>query len=189
MGKEDLIKKTYNLVIITLIVSIASLLFGVLNYSNISANFKSSTDTSDSTSSTDTSSTYDTSSFKSVTLAEAIELFDNSGTQVLFLGSSECSACHIFAPTLKTVQTSMGFTAYYLDIDTVDTTSSNFTKFTNLLTKEITESVNGTEKTGKISEFYGLTPLTIVIKDGKAVDAAVGSYGESDLTTFLKQYM
>jgi len=187
MENKELIKKIYNMVIITLIISIVSLIIGLLNYSNVTASL--STKSTSKESSTGTTSSYDVSMFTAVSLSDAIKLFENKGTQVLFLGRSDCSACKIFAPTLSTVQTSLGFTAYYLDIDTVDISSDDFTTFANLLTAEITEEVNGTEETGKISEFYGLTPLTIVIKNGKAVDAAVGSYSQSDLTTFLKQYL
>ena len=65
----------------------------------------------------------------------------------------------------------------------------DFTKFSNLLSKEITQNVNGTTQTGKISEFYGLTPMIVVIKNGEAVDAVVGSYSKDNLQTFLKKYI
>ena len=106
-----------------------------------------------------------------------------------YLGRSTCSACVAFLPGLQETQKEMNFTTDYLDITKVDTSSDDFKKFSSLLSKEITQNVNGTNQTGKISEFYGLTPMIVVIKNGEAVDAIVGSYSKENLQEFLKNYL
>ena len=138
-----------------------------------------------STSGTQTSSDYDVSDFDTLTLAQVLKLFDSKDTSVLYLGRSSCSACVSFLPTLKSVQKDLGFKTKYLDITTVDTSSSDYNTFISKLTKEIEVNANGTKSTGKISEFYGYTPMVIIIKDGKAVNASVGALSESNFKKFL----
>ena len=36
-----------------------------------------------------------------------------------------------------------------------------------------------------VSDFYGYTPMVIIIKDGKAVNASVGALSESNFKKFL----
>lgn len=130
---------------------------------------------------------YDVSSFTTLSLNGVLNLFDKKGTNVLYLGRSTCSACVSFLPTLKEAQQEYKYTTNYLDITTVNTASDEYKKFMEKLTKEITENINGTEKTGKISEFYGYTPMVIIIKDGKAVDASVGAYNITNFKKFLNK--
>ena len=52
---------------------------------------------------------------------------------------------------------------------------------------EVTENINGEEVTADIGEFFGYTPMVIIIKDGKAVDCSVGAYSESKFEEFLKE--
>ena len=129
--------------------------------------------------------TLDVSDFDTLTLAQVLKLFDSKDTSVLYLGRSSCSACVSFLPTLKSVQKDLGFKTKYLDITTVDTSSRDYSTFISKLTKEIEVNANGTKSTGKISEFYGYTPMVIIIKDGKAVDASVGALSEANFKKFL----
>ena len=128
---------------------------------------------------------YDVSDFDALTLTQVLKLFDSKDTSVLYLGRSSCSACVSFLPTLKSVHKDLGFKTKYLDITTVDTSSSDYNTFISKLTKEIEVNANGTKSTGKISEFYGYTPMVIIIKDGKAVNASVGALSESNFKKFL----
>ena len=190
MKIEEYLNKIYTMLIIVLVVSIMSLLIGLVNYSNTKGN---TTNNNSSTSTNNGSSTsdYDVSMFNSVSVSDILKFLgtSNKETHILYLGRSTCSACVAFLPNLQATQKEMNFTTDYLDITTVDTTSDDYKKFSNLLSKEITQTVNGTSETGKISEFYGYTPMIIVVKNGEAVDAIVGSYSKDNLQTFLKKYI
>ena len=190
MKTEEYLKKIYIMLIIVLVISVMSLLIGLVNYSNTKGTTtnNSSTTTNNNGSST---SDYDVSMFNAVGLSDILKFLgkSNKETHILYLGRSTCSACVAFLPNLQATQREMNFTTDYLDITKVDTSSDDFTKFSNLLSKEITQNVNGTTQTGKISEFYGLTPMIVVIKNGEAVDAVVGSYSKDNLQTFLKKYI
>ena len=190
MKIEEYLNKIYTMLIIVLVISIMSLLIGLVNYSNTKGN---TTNNNSSTSTNNGSSTsdYDVSMFNAVGLSDILKFLgkSNKETHILYLGRSTCSACVAFLPNLQATQKEMNFTADYLDITTVDTTSDEFKKFGELLSKEITQSVNGETQTGKISEFYGYTPMVIVVKNGEAVDAIVGSYSKDNLQTFLKKYI
>ena len=190
MKTEEYLKKIYIMLIIVLVISIMSLLVGLVNYSNTKG---TTTNNSSPTTNNNGSSTsdYDVSMFNAVGLSDILKFLgkSNKDTHILYLGRSTCSACVAFLPNLQATQKEMNFTTDYLDITTVDTTGDEFKKFGELLSKEITQSVNGETQTGKISEFYGYTPMVIVVKNGEAVDAIVGSYSKDNLQTFLKKYI
>lgn len=169
------------LVVISIILGV-NLLFTMISLTNGESGSNNSSNSS--TSGTQTSD-YDVSDFDALTLAQVLKLFDSKDTSVLYLGRSSCSACVSFLPTLKSVQKDLGFKTKYLDITTVDTSSSDYNTFISKLTKEIEVNANGTKSTGKISEFYGYTPMVIIIKDGKAVNASVGALSESNFKKFL----
>ena len=190
MKTEEYLKKIYTMLIVVLVISIMSLLIGLVNYSNTKG---TTTENNSSTTTNNGSSTsdYDVSMFNAVSVKDILKFLgtNNKETHVLYLGRSTCSACVAFLPNLQATQKEMNFTTDYLDITTVDTTSDDFKKFGELLSKEITQSINGESQTGKISEFYGYTPMVIVVKNGESVDAIVGSYSKDNLQTFLKKYL
>ncbi len=191
MKTEEYLKKIYIMLIIVLVISIMSLLVGLVNYSNTKGTTTNNSSTSTNNNNGSSTSDYDVSMFNAVGLSDILKFLgkSNKETHILYLGRSTCSACVAFLPNLQATQKEMNFTADYLDITTVDTTSDEFKKFGELLSKEITQSVNGETQTGKISEFYGYTPMIIVVKNGEAVDAIVGSYSKDNLQTFLKKYI
>lgn len=178
-----ILNKIFTVLVVIAIILGVNLLFTMISLTN----GESSNDYfgNSSTSGTQTSSDYDVSDFDTLTLAQVLKLFDSKDTSVLYLGRSSCSACVSFLPTLKSVQKDLGFKTKYLDITTVDTSSSDYSTFISKLTKEIEVNANGTKSTGKISEFYGYTPMVIIIKDGKATNASVGALSESNFKKFL----
>lgn len=187
MKIEEYLKKIYTMLIVVLVISVMSLMIGLVNYSNT----KGTTNNSTTSSSDSVLEDYDVSMFNEVSVSDILKFLgtSNKETHILYLGRSTCSACVAFLPGLQETQKEMNFTTDYLDITKVDTSSDDFKKFSGLLSKEITQNVNGTNKTGKISEFYGLTPMIVVIKNGEAVDAIVGSYSKENLQSFLKNYL
>ena len=180
-----ILNKIFTVLVVIVIILGVNLLFTMISLTNGGSGSGSNNSSNSSTSGTQTSSDYDVSDFDTLTLAQVLKLFDSKDTSVLYLGRSSCSACVSFLPTLKSVQKDLGFKTKYLDITTVDTSSSDYNTFISKLTKEIEVNANGTKSTGKISEFYGYTPMVIIIKDGKAVNASVGALSESNFKKFL----
>lgn len=178
-----ILNKIFTVLVVIAIILGVNLLFTMISLTNGGSSSDNSSNSS--TSGNQTSSDYDVSDFDTLTLAQVLKLFDSKDTSVLYLGRSTCSACVSFLPTLKSVQKDLGFKTKYLDITTVDTSSSDYSTFASKLTKEIEVNANGTKSTGKISEFYGYTPMVIIIKDGKAVNASVGALSESNFKKFL----
>ena len=151
--KEKILSKIFTTLVVIAIILGVNLLFTMISLTNGGSGSNNSSNSS--TSGTQTSSDYDVSDFDTLTLAQVLKLFDSKDTSVLYLGRSSCSACVSFLPTLKSVQKDLGFKTKYLDITTVDTSSSDYNTFISKLTKEIEVNANGTKSTGKISEFYG----------------------------------
>lgn len=180
-----ILNKIFTVLVVIAIILGVNLLFTMISLTNGGSGSGSNNSSNSSTSGTQTSSDYDVSDFDALTLAQVLKLFDSKDTSVLYLGRSSCGACVSFLPTLKSVQKDLGFKTKYLDITTVDTSSSDYNTFISKLTKEIEVNANGTKSTGKISEFYGYTPMVIIIKDGKAVNASVGALSESNFKKFL----
>lgn len=179
-----ILNKIFTVLVVIAIILGVNLLFTMISLTNGGSGSGSNNSSNSSTSGTQTSD-YDVSDFDALTLAQVLKLFDSKDTSVLYLGRSSCSACVSFLPTLKSVQKDLRFKTKYLDITTVDTSSSDYNTFISKLTKEIEVNANGTKSTGKISEFYGYTPMVIIIKDGKAVNASVGALSESNFKKFL----
>ena len=177
-----ILNKIFTALVVIAIILGVNLLFTMISLTNGGSGSNNSSNSS--TSGTQTND-YDVSDFDALTLAQVLKLFDSKDTSVLYLGRSSCSACVSFLPTLKSVQKDLGFKTKYLDITTVDTSSSDYNTFISKLTKEIEVNANGTKSTGKISEFYGYTPMVIIIKDGKAANASVGALSESNFKKFL----
>ncbi len=107
---------------------------------------------------------YDASMFKQVTPDEFVEAFKGSKTQVIYIGRPTCSYCAAFLPTLQQAQKDYNYTTLYLNIDEVD--SSEISKIT-----ELDEWLNN---------YYGTTPLVIVVKDGKIQGEGWVGYAEYD---------
>ena len=177
-----ILNKIFTALVVIAIILGVNLLFTMISLTNGGSGSNNSSNSS--TSGTQTND-YDVSDFDALTLTQVLKLFDSKDTSVLYLGRSSCSACVSFLPTLKSVQKDLGFKTKYLDITTVDTSSSDYNTFISKLTKEIEVNANGTKSTGKISEFYGYTPMVIIVKDGKAVNASVGALSESNFKKFL----
>lgn len=186
MEKEEYFKKIYTLLIVVIVITGFNLLLTFINL--FSTKDTSSTISNDSTTNqTSQNSDYDVSDFNTLNLSGVLDLFEKDGTSVLYLGRSTCSACVSFLPTVKAVQEKYGYVTNYLDITTVSTGSSDYKKFQELLEVEVTENINGEEVTADIGEFFGYTPMVIIIKDGKAVDCSVGAYSESKFEEFLNE--
>lgn len=145
---------------------------------------------------------YDVSEMNEVDLEEAVALFDEKGTHVLYMGRSACTYCRQFVPVLNEVQEDLGFTTNYLDVNTiVDIWSSQkkntdegkaLLKQVKELTDKITIEATANGETGELGELFvenGYTPATVVIKDGKVVEGFFGYRNAETLTELLEKYL
>ena len=181
---EDKLEKIYKLVIILTAIAAINLVIGLVlvtrHYDE--NNTVSKNETSES------NDNYDVSSLNSVDINGLLKLFDKKkGYSVVYLGRSTCTACVNFLPTLKDAQKKYGFIANYLDITTVNTADESFDKLMDKLSKEVTLTVNGEESTQSFGNFYGYTPMTFIIKDGKFRAGIVGAYSSDKFEEFLNE--
>lgn len=160
-----------------------------------SSNSTSGNNSSGSSSST---SEYDVSNMTAVDVDGAVDLFDEEGTHVLYIGRSNCSVCIQFVPVLNEVQEDLGFTTYYLDVyDYINdwkNTKDELEPLTELLTTETTvrttinsENVTLEDTVGNLFYDYGFTPITIIIKDGEMVDGFIGYRDKDSLTELIEE--
>lgn len=178
--ESSILRKIYNIVVIILIIVSLNFLIDLgskINFNGGSNNNNNKTQ--------DESSDYDVSMMNSLNLDDLIKLFDKKDTYVVYLGRANCSACVSFLPTLQDMQSKYDYTTQYLDIRTVDTTSSNFETLKEKLNVKKTIKVNGEEKTDAYGNFYGYTPMVFIIRNGKFVDGIVGSYSKTEFEKFL----
>ena len=174
-----------------IIVVIALLLVNTIVLLSTTSDGKT-TDKTTETTEEETNSDYDVSMFKSVTVEETLALFDTKGTYLLYVGREDCSACVAYLPILQEAQTNLGYTTYYLnlyDVDTSKTSEATINKLLKKFTFKTTAKVSDESKTGTFGDtFWGVTPMTIIIKDGKNVDGLLGAYPYEKLETLINKY-
>ena len=154
---------------------------------------------------TDTSENYDVSKMNEVSVSEAVKLFDEKGTSILYIGRSNCSHCVETVPVLNEVQKELNYTTQYLDLGKLMTENYVYNKetekteldwsgvqkdikpLTDLIT--VKGTANGNE--GKIGDLFyegGYTPTIVIIKDGKAVDGFIGYKGVDSFKELVQKY-
>lgn len=153
-----------------------------------------------SSSSESSSSDYDVSQMKEVDVDDALALFDEEGTHVLYIGRSTCSVCVQFVPVLNEVQKDLDFKTNYLDVDAIssiwaknktDAAEEMYNQVKRLTDKlDIEASANGeTDTLGNLFISKGFTPALVVIKDGKVVEGFFGYRDKDTLTGILEEYL
>ena len=178
---EEKINKIQKISIIALILSIIILIIGIAPAFSIKKE-----DTTNNNTTTEETSNYDVSMFKTLNTKEVVDLFNNKkSTYVVYVGRSTCSACASFLQTLQAMQNKYYYVTQYLDITTVVKDTDEYNSLMNKLSTEVTISVNGEKTTKKFSEYFGYTPMTFIIKNGKFADGIVGAYSEAKFEEFL----
>lgn len=180
--EKNYLKKIYGISIAILAIVILETI--VLIGSKI--NFNDESSTTNTTTNDTTTSDYDVSMMNSLTIDQTVGLFSNTkNTYVVYLGRSTCSACVSFLPILQAMQIKYNYTTQYLDITSVDTSSTSYENLIAKLATEKTITVNGEQKTDKFGSFYGYTPMVFIIKNGKFADGIVGAYSSTKFEEFL----
>ena len=179
---EEKIDKLYKLVIVAIVLA------GIAFVFTIGGLFKTTGSNTNNNNETEESTEFDVSSFNTLTLSKVLDLFnDKKGTYVVNFGRPTCSVCVKFLPTLKAMQTKYNYTTQYLDITTVKSGTDEYEKLMKKLSKKVTLTVNGEEKTQEFGKFFGYTPMTFIIKNGKFVDGIVGNSTEANFEKFLNK--
>ena len=157
---EILNKIFYTLIIITVILGF-NLIVNIIKNADITS--------SESNSEESTSTDYDVSEFETLTTTEAAEKISNGGTQVVYIGRSNCGYCVKFVPILKQAQDDLGYKTIYIDL--------------NEVTSDDKEKLVAYDS--YVEENFGYTPMVLVFKDGKYVSGWVGYTELDEFESFL----
>lgn len=130
---------------------------------------------------------YDVSMMDSISLSDAVALFEDKGSYVIYIGRSDCGACVSYLPALQQAQTDLGYKTKYLNLYDMDESSADYDKFIKKLTVKYPMQVNGEEVTKQFGEWVGYTPMTIVVKNGKMVDGEIGAISYDSLVSMLQK--
>ncbi|MGM9835054.1 MAG: hypothetical protein ACI31M_04690 [Bacilli bacterium] len=119
---------------------------------------------------------YDLSFVTEVDLRGALKLFDLDKTSVLYIGREDCSACNYYVPNLYRANNNYNnLTIYYLDLNKVDRNSKYFEKLIEKLDKEYIMTLDGEAISKSFGEWFGYTPMTLIIEKDELVDGVIGA--------------
>lgn len=179
MIEKNYFKKIYNvLVIICILLAINTFVLIFVNTNNNSS-------VSENKENEHYNDEYDVSKMTEVDEKELLNLFDEKGTKVVYIGRPSCSACVTFVPTLNQVHEELDFDLYYLNSENLGTDQEALNEIAQKLDKEITINTTSGEETGKYGEYLGTTPMLFIIKNGKMIDGIIGAYSYDSLKLFL----
>jgi len=153
------------------------LLLVVLVFLNACQMFKgtsNNTTSSDNSGAENSDSEYDISQFESIDADGALRLFEKKGYSVVIYGSSTCGYCKEFIKSAKKIQNEIGFKHYYTDMTSLNKNSDDYATLMKKYDKKTTLQISGEEQSGTYGDFFIVTPITVIIKDGKMVDGLIG---------------
>ncbi len=158
--EQPLVKKALGISSIAIIVILViALAFGVSNIKK---------DDSKSNNSNETVALED-AGFKEVTLDEYLDLIKKDEKSIILVARPTCSYCEAFAPILSEAKDDLGLTINYIDTDKFS--SDDWTTFN--------------ESLDYLSENEWGTPLTLIVQNGKVVDANNGYVELDAIKTFF----
>lgn len=179
---QSILNKIFTGVVIIIGISILNT---VLIYSNRDSNNNNPVGNNNNNNVEQTGDTYDVSKFTEITASE-IKSKTKDKTSVVYVGRSSCSWCVKFVPILSEATTKYNLNTLYVDIaKIIDFSAGGIKDQTSYDVITKLETVSGFEN--YMSENFGSTPMTLIVRDGKILDAQTG-YVESDgLKTFLQK--
>ena len=128
-----------------------------------------------------------------LSLKEVMKKIDDKESFVILIGYPGCQACEDYQISFQRVQASLEFTSYYLNYKEFDEKSELFKKFAKLINinQNLKVDENGKEEVlddtvGNILKKKGYTPVTVVIKAGKCVDAHIGKLSEENIEKLVE---
>ena len=123
---------------------------------------------------------YDVSNFKTITPDEFLKAYKGDKPQLIYLGRENCGFCVKFVPVLNEAQKNYNFKTLYLDINTANN-SVNPEGMNKII--ELNEEFFTGENTR-----YGITPMTLIVKNGEIVDYQIGYSEYSTLEALVSKH-
>lgn len=125
---------------------------------------------------------YDVSMFEKLSPSEITKKIKKGDLFVLYIGRSDCTYCRKMLPTLQEAQKNYNYKTVYLDINSVNISSSEYKEMASLL--DVIMNANG--ETKKFGEFQ-VTPMVAILNSGKMVDGMIGFNTYDNFVEFLEK--
>ena len=126
----------------------------------------------------------DSSLYNKVNIEGIDYLFNDSTPKLLLIGTDSCSATVKYSKTLNFEMIKYNYKVYYLNLEEVDMESDAYKNFIKKLDLDYEQD----GKPGKFYDFMGLTPMTVIIKNGKMVYGYIGTMSSGALDTVTELY-
>lgn len=133
----------------------------------------------------ETNEDYDVSTFKEVS---ASELVDNTkdANKVVYIGRASCGWCVKFVPVLREAAEKYNLEIIYIDIaKIIDFNAGSIIDQKNYDIMMNLETVSDLKD--YMNEEFGATPMVLIMKDGKIIDATTGYQESSSFNSFLEE--
>jgi len=144
----------------------------------VSKMYSTGEDSYNNESETEYNTNYDVSMFEEIEASD-IKKSTKGKTKVIYIGRETCGWCAAFLPNLWTAQEEYDFTTLYIDLaKIIDFNSTEF----KLLDEKAFNTLNNLSGDGYesyMSENLGATPMVLIVKDNKIINAQTG-YDEYD---------
>ena len=119
---------------------------------------------------TESTGEYDVSMFTTIDADGVVNAFNDDEMSVVYFGRATCGYCVQFLPVLQQAQSEYGYKTKYVDISTIS--EDEITKITSL--------------DSFFENYYGSTPIVVLLKDGKVVDYQLGYTDYSTFASMLE---
>ena len=159
------IKKQGTAIIVLLCAILLVLTIGV------SRMFTSNNESNTETTNTEYNTKYDVSMFKEIT-ASKIKKETKDKLSVIYIGRETCGWCAAFLPNLWDAQEEYGFKTLYIDLAKIIDFNANTISDQDAF--DILSKLTGEDYEGYMEENLGATPMILIIKDNKIINALTG---------------
>ena len=175
MKEKDILLKIYKLgqVIIALLLFISIVL--IIGFTKIKSS--DNTNTSSSSSDSEYNTIYDVSMFKEIKASD-IQNETKGKLSVVFIGRETCGWCAAFLPSLWQAQDEYKYETLYVDIAKIIDFENNTIADKDAF--DIMTSLTGENYDGYMEEKFGSTPMILIMKDNKILNAQNG-YSEYEV--------
>ena len=177
MKDKDILVKIYKLgqiIIALLVVIIVVLIIGVSKlYSNTSSGDNNETNYN---------TKYDVSMFKEISASD-IESETKDKLSVVYVGRETCGWCAAFLPNLWQAQDEYKYETLYVDIAKIIDFENNGILDQN--SYDIMMNLTGDNYDGYMEDNFGATPMILIIKDNKIINAQTGYSEYADFEKVL----
>ncbi len=115
--------------------------------------------------------------FKEITADEMLDVIENGGSDIFYLGSDSCGVCQFLVRYMQEAASSLGVTIYYVDVYSDEDGFADAYDRAYEMLYDVLEEYEG-EKAFQ-------TPHVFVVKDGEIIDSLVGAlegYDGTDAT-------